>query len=85
MTASVAKLHGMTFVVRVSRDPVSGSEPNSVMSALARSVVFSEPSTDVTGEVVKYLNINYHRTTGAAAPKSASTAPAANTQPSTAR
>jgi Skp family chaperone for outer membrane proteins len=85
MTASVAKLHGMSFVVRVSREPVSGSEPNSVMSALARSVVFSDPVTDVTNEVVKYLNINYRRTTGAAAPKAAAATPPASTQPSTAR
>jgi Skp family chaperone for outer membrane proteins len=84
MTGAVAKRHGMSFVVRVSREPVNGSEPNSVMSALARSVVFSDPATDVTNEVVSYLNMRYRQANGAAAPKSAAAAPAA-TAPSTAR
>jgi outer membrane protein len=81
MTAAVAQRHRMTFVVRVSHDTVSGSEPNSVMSAMRRPVLYSDPGTDITNEVVGYLNQNYRMATGAASAKSAShsTTPAPST------
>ena len=34
MTKGVAKSYGMTFVVKYSDAPASGSEPNSVMAAM---------------------------------------------------
>lgn len=77
MSAAVAKRHGMTFVVRATREPINSSNPNSVMEAMSRAVVYSDPTTDITNEVVNYLNYNYRRATGA----DAAAKPASATKP----
>jgi outer membrane protein len=67
MTAAVARQQAMTYVVKVSSEPVTGSDPNSVMAAMARSVVYFDPSMDVTNRVVYYLNQRYEAAGGAKA------------------
>lgn len=78
MVARVAKSKGMTYVLRVSNDPIAGSDPDSAMSAMQRTVVYADPSNDITKDVIHYLNVEYKAKNGPA-PKSATSA--ANTQP----
>ena len=61
MVARVAKSRGMTYVVRVSNDPVTGSDPNAVMAAMQRSVIYADSSTDITKVVVYNLNLQYSK------------------------
>jgi Skp family chaperone for outer membrane proteins len=84
MTAAVARKRGMTYVVKTSDEPVSGSDPNSVMSAMARTVVYSDPAADISKEVVTYLNYNYQKAnnpTAAGAPAAATPKAAAPIPP----
>ena len=85
MTAAVARSKKMTYVVKVSSEPITGSDPNSVMAAMARSVVFYDPAMDITNDVVYYLNQQYDKS-GAAQPKAdpaarPTAAPASTTAP----
>lgn len=75
MVAAVAKLRKMTYVVRISKEPVNGSQPDLVMAAMGRPVVYSDPTADITNDVIYYLNASYRRSTGAAAPKASPSAP----------
>jgi Skp family chaperone for outer membrane proteins len=77
MVAAVAKDRKMTFVIKITNDPPSGDDPNSVMAGMAKSVIYSDPSTDITGDVIRYLNYNYQKAKPAAA--DAQTRPASAT------
>ena len=72
MTKGVAMQRGMTFVVKYSDALASGSEPNSVMATMSRTVLFADPSSDITPYVIHYLNQRY-RESGGPAPKSTTT------------
>jgi Skp family chaperone for outer membrane proteins len=76
VTAWVAQQHGMSFVVRISRDQINSGVPESVMSAMASTVVYSDPSVDVTNDVVRTLNYQYQRMTNPGGAKPAASAPA---------
>src|SRR5262249_51007370 len=76
MVARVAQHRGMTYVLRVSNDPVVGSDPNSAMRAIERSVVYADQKNDITKDVITYLNYEY-KAAGGMAPKSSSSSPAA--------
>jgi outer membrane protein len=65
MTARVAKAKGLTYVVKISSEPITGSDPNSVMAAMARSIVFYDPGMDITNYVVHNLNLQYDNAGGA--------------------
>jgi outer membrane protein len=98
MAARVARHKGLNYIVKVSSEPVSGNEPNSVMAAMARSIVYNDPGMDITEMVVFNLNTEYEQKSGAGAPAArpaaatadpatkpaAATAPAANRAPATA-
>ncbi|SIN90549.1 outer membrane protein [Singulisphaera sp. GP187] len=71
MVARVAVHRHMTYVLRVSNDPVTGSDPNSAMRAIERSVVYAEATNDITKDVVQYLNAEY-KSKGGVAPKATS-------------
>lgn len=73
MTARVAKSKGLQFVVKVSNEPPSGSDPNSVLAAMSHSIVFHDPSLDVTPMVVYNLNLQYDSQSGTSAAPAAST------------
>jgi len=68
MVGRVAKHRGMTYVVRVSNDPVTGQNPNSAMMAIERTIVYADPTNDITGDVINYLNQTY-KAAGGVAPK----------------
>ncbi len=60
----VAKAKGLSYVVKVSPGFPLDSEPDEVMAALKYSVVYADPSNDLTEEVVRDLNRNF-KTAGA--------------------
>ena len=60
-SAWVAQHRGITHVLTSSSSPPSGSDPNSVMAAVNRPVIYSDPGNDITKEVVFYLNQSYQK------------------------
>jgi outer membrane protein len=72
MVSRVAQHKGFNYVVRVSNDPVTGSNPNSVMMAIERPIVYADPRNDITTEVIYYLNREY-KVAGGTQPKAATT------------
>ncbi|GAC1468854.1 MAG: hypothetical protein NVSMB9_11960 [Isosphaeraceae bacterium] len=78
MVAAMAKYRGMTYVVQVTNEPISGSNPNSVMAAMAKTVVYADPSNDITKDVIHNLNIRY-KAAGGTAPKASASASASST------
>jgi len=75
MVGAVARARKMNYVVKISKEPISGNEPNSVVDAMRRTVVYADPATDITNDVVYWLNKRYKEASG----------PPANTAPSTAK
>jgi Skp family chaperone for outer membrane proteins len=76
MVARIAQWRKMTYIVKVSNQPISGSNPNSVMAAMANTMVYADPRNDITNDVVYNLNRIYKATGGATAKGSATTTPA---------
>ncbi len=74
MVQRMARYRGMTYIIRVSNDPITGSNPNSAMMAIERTVVYADTSNDISNDVVYNLNLMY-KAAGGTAPK-ASTPPA---------
>jgi outer membrane protein len=70
MVARIAQWKHYTYVLRVSNDPITGSDPRSALAAIDRTIVYAEPVNDITEEVVTYLNKEY-QAKGGPAPKAA--------------
>jgi len=85
MVARVAQWRKMTYVVKVSNQPISGSNPNSVMAAMANTMVYADSRNDITNDVVYNLNRIYKATGGPSVKGSAgaATPPGAPTPPAT--
>jgi outer membrane protein len=81
MVARIAQWKKMTYIVKVSNQPISGSNPNSVMAAMANTMVYADPRNDITNDVVYNLNRIYKATGGPSVKGSA--APGAPTPPAT--
>ncbi len=81
MAAGVAKQKGMNIVVKYTPAQATASEPKTVMDAMTRSVIYADPTADITPTVVYWLNKQYAAAGGtapkAAAPASTATAPGA--------
>jgi len=75
MARGVANQRGMTFVVKYTEQKPSGSEPNSVMAAMSRTILYADPRVDITTDTIKYLNYKY-KASGGQPPKT--TGPAGN-------
>jgi outer membrane protein len=73
MVSRVARYKGLNFVVKVSNEPVVGDNPDAVMMAMAKSVVYSDPTLDVTATVLHNLNKEYIEAGGKTVQKPAST------------
>ena len=78
MVARVAQWRKINYVVKVSNQPISGSNPNSVMAAMANTMIYADSRTDITNDVVYNLNRMYKAAGGSSAKTPAST-PAAGT------
>jgi Skp family chaperone for outer membrane proteins len=76
MVSRIAQHRGMTYVVKVSNEPITGANPNSVMAAMSKTVVYADPRNDVTNDVIHNLNLSYKKA-GGVTPKAATAAPAA--------
>ena len=58
-----AAIYKYTLIVRYSRDDAEvGDDPQKVMQALQRQVVFNRPEDDITDAVLNYLNKQYKPT-----------------------
>ena len=57
----VAKQRGITHVMVASSARPSGSDPNSVLAAVNRPVIYSDPRNDITDDVILYLNQTYNK------------------------
>ncbi len=68
MAKGVAEQRGYTFIVKYTDQAAAGSEPNSVMAAMSRTILFADPKVDLTRDVTYYLNQRY-KTMGGVAPK----------------
>ena len=83
MVSRVAQYRGMTYIMRVSNDPVTGSNPNSAMMAIERTVVYADSRNDVTNDVIYNLNLAYKAAGGTTPKTSTPSATAPGTTPST--
>ena len=45
MVSRVAKMRKMNYIVKVSNQPISGANPNSVMAAISSTMVYADPRT----------------------------------------
>jgi outer membrane protein len=77
MVARIAQWRKMTYIVKVSNQPISGSNPNSVMAAMANTMVYADPRNDITNDVVYNLNRMYKATGGASVKSSTGSTPSA--------
>jgi Skp family chaperone for outer membrane proteins len=68
MVGRIAQYKGMTYIVRVSNDPITGANPNSAMMAIERTVVFADTRNDITNDVIYNLNLAY-KAAGGPSPK----------------
>jgi outer membrane protein len=64
MVGKVAKWRKMNYIVKVSNQPISGANPNSVMAAIANTVVYAEGYNDITNDVIHNLNKFYRAALG---------------------
>lgn len=63
VVADVARTRGFTHVVKVNSESVSAnSSPTSVIEALKRSVLYADPRTDITAEVLRELDRRFLET-----------------------
>jgi len=81
MAKRVAKQRKMTFVVKYTDQAASGGEPNSVMAAMSRTILYADPTVDITRDVSHWLNQSY-KVSGGPAPKAAAPAAATPSGPS---
>ncbi len=80
MARGVAVQRGMAFIVKYSDQRPSGSEPNSVMAAMSRTILYADARVDITADMIRFLNYKY-KASGGQAPKAAAS-PAAGMAPS---
>lgn len=76
MVARIAQWREMNYVVKVSNQPITGTDPNSVMGAMSSTVVYADPRNDITSDVVHNLNRLY-QATASPTPKAANRNPGA--------
>ncbi len=81
MVARIAQYRSLSYIVRVSNDPVSAANPNSVFAAIEKTVVYADTKSDITRDVVHNLNLNYKRAGGVAPKGTAAPAAGISTPP----
>jgi Skp family chaperone for outer membrane proteins len=77
MVSRVAEMRKMNYIVKISNQPVSGANPNSVMAAISSTMVYADPRNDITADVIHNLNLVYKRAMGASTTKGSSATSAA--------
>jgi Skp family chaperone for outer membrane proteins len=71
MVKKIAKWRNMNYVVKVSNQPITGTDPNSVMAAISSTLVYADSRNDITNDVIYNLNRYYKATASPAATKAA--------------
>lgn len=74
----VARKRGITHVITASNTPPAGSDPNTVLAAINRPLVYADPRNDITNDVIYHLNTQFN---GAAHGNKAATKAAGARQP----
>ena len=67
MVKKIAQWRKMNYVVKVSNQPITGTDPNSVMAAISSTLVYADTRNDITNDVIYNLNRFYKATAGPAA------------------
>ena len=76
MVKKIAQWRKMNYVVKVSNQPITGSDPNSVMAAISSTLVYADTRNDITNYVIFNLNRFYKATAvPTAKPAAGATAP----------
>ena len=70
MVKMLAKERNMNYVVKVSSQPITGTDPNSVMAAISSTLVYADPRNDITSDVIHNLN-RFYKATAAPSAKAA--------------
>jgi Skp family chaperone for outer membrane proteins len=68
MVKKIAQWRKMTYVVKVSNQPITGTDPNSVMAAISSTLVYADTRNDITNDVIYNLN-RYYKATASPATK----------------
>lgn len=63
MVAKIAVWRKMNYVVKVSNQPITGTDPNTVMSAISSTMVYADTRNDITNDVIYNLNRFYKAST----------------------
>jgi outer membrane protein len=79
MVGRIAKWRKMNYVIKISNQQISGTDPNSVMNAIQGTVVFADPVNDITNDVIYNLNRLYEATSGPGPKTRTPAAPAGRT------
>jgi outer membrane protein len=74
MVKKIAQWRKMNYVVKVSNQPITGTDPNSVMAAISSTLVYADSRNDITNDVIFNLNRYYKATVAPAATKAAAPA-----------
>ena len=74
----VAKKYKMGYVVKVVREQLSANDRQSAQAVISQPLIYSDSATDITKEVIYYLNLRYQKA-GGVPPKTASAAPVPGT------
>jgi len=74
MVQKIAETRRLNYIVRVSNQPITGSNPNSVMAAMSNTMVYADQRNDITNDVVHNLNKWYAAVGGHAAKPAAGAA-----------
>jgi Skp family chaperone for outer membrane proteins len=83
MVKKVAQWRKMNYVVKVSSQPITGTDPNSVMAAISSTLVYADTRNDITNDVIHNLNRFYKATAAPSAKPAAgaATAPGQSASP----
>jgi outer membrane protein len=77
MVVRIAQWRKMNYVLKYSdptKQQITGTDPNSVMNAISSTVVFADPTNDITNDVVYNLNRMYKAMAGTTAKPAADNA-----------
>jgi outer membrane protein len=74
MVKKIAQWRNMNYDVKVSTQPITGTDPNSVMAAMSNTMLYADPRNDITNDVIHNLNRFYKATAGPAQKSAGGTA-----------
>jgi outer membrane protein len=70
MVAALAQHKGLTYVLKVSSAPIAATNPDAMYAELSKTVLYADPRSDLTEDVIYQLNARY-KASGGVAPRAA--------------